>query len=142
MLDEKKIRLMTKMAHYESDQGKEDLKISRYYRSDYIGIGLLKNLLVISIGYMLLWGLIVAYNLDFLLDNLHKINFSIVIFEVAFGYVAIVLIYSIITYLIKFSRYKKAKKSVQGYYDSLGELMQFYGGNNQKNELPKAAGGK
>lgn len=142
MLDAEKIRLMTKLAHYENEQGKEDLKISRYYRSDFIGIALLKNLLVISIGYILLWGLIIAYNLDFLLDNLHKINFSFVIFEVALGYVAIILIYSIIVYLIKYARYKKAKKSVQEYYDRLDELTQLYGETNQKIELPKMMGGK
>ena len=142
MLDEEKIRLMTKLAHYESEQGKEELKISRYYRSDYIGIGLLKNLLLISLGYILLWGLIVAYNLDFLLDNLHKLNFSFVIFEIAIGYVAIVLIYSIITYVKRFSQYRKAKKSVQEYYSKLTELMQLYGESDRKAEHPKMMGGQ
>ena len=37
MLDEKKIRLMTDLARYENQHGKEELKISRYYRSDYLG---------------------------------------------------------------------------------------------------------
>ena len=142
MLDEKKIRLMTKLAHYESEEGKEELKISRYYRSDYIGIGLLKNLLLISLGYILLWGLIVAYNLDFLLDNLHKLDFSFIIFEVVIGYVVVVLFYSVITYVMKFSQYRKAKRSVQEYYAKLNELMQLYGEDNHKSELPKMMGGQ
>ena len=31
MLDEQKIKLMTKLAFYEETQGKEDFKISEYY---------------------------------------------------------------------------------------------------------------
>ena len=42
MLDEKKIRLMTELAKYEKKHGKEDLRISRYYRSDYLGLALLR----------------------------------------------------------------------------------------------------
>ena len=141
MLDAEKIRLMTELAHYENEHGKEELKISRYYRSDYIGIGLLKNLLVISLGYILLWGLVVAYNLDFLLDNLHKLNFSLIILEIAIGYIVIVLVYSIITYVMRFSRYLKAKKSVQEYYTKLNELMQLYGESNPSPKLPKMLGG-
>ena len=40
MLKEEKIRLMTKLARYESGEGKEELRIARYYRSDYIGLAL------------------------------------------------------------------------------------------------------
>ena len=127
MLDTEKIKLMTELAHYEGEQGKEDLKISRHYRSDYIGIGLLQNAILITIGYILLWVMIVAYNLDFLLDNLHKINYSFVIFEVGLGYVTLLAVYSVITYIIKFLRYRKAKKSVESYDEKLDQLMKIYG---------------
>ena len=35
MLDERKVKLMTRMALYEEQQGREDLKVSAYYRKDY-----------------------------------------------------------------------------------------------------------
>ena len=34
MLDERKVKLMTKLALYEETHGKEDFKISSYYRKD------------------------------------------------------------------------------------------------------------
>ena len=43
MLKEEKIRLMTKLARYESGEGKEELRIARYYRSDYIGLALFRK---------------------------------------------------------------------------------------------------
>lgn len=35
MLDERKVKLMTQLALYDQTQGKEDFKISEYYRKDY-----------------------------------------------------------------------------------------------------------
>ena len=36
MIDEQKVKLMTKLALYEHTQGKEDFKVSEYYRKDYV----------------------------------------------------------------------------------------------------------
>ena len=38
MLDEKKVKLMTRLAFYEQTQGKEDFKVSAYYRKDYASL--------------------------------------------------------------------------------------------------------
>ena len=43
MLNEQKIKKMNKLAAYEAGEGKEHLAISNYYRSDYIGLALIKN---------------------------------------------------------------------------------------------------
>ena len=40
MLDEKRVKLMTKLALYEETQGKDDFKVSEYYRKDYVGMHL------------------------------------------------------------------------------------------------------
>ena len=54
MLNEEKIKKMRKLAAYESGAGKEDLSISNYYRSDYIGLALIKNFFFTTIAYGLL----------------------------------------------------------------------------------------
>ena len=43
MLNNQKIKKMHKLALYESGEGKRHLAISNYYRSDYIGLALIKN---------------------------------------------------------------------------------------------------
>ena len=53
MLDEKRIRQMTKLAFFEKKEEKNALRIGRYFRSDYIGKELLKNFFLASIGYIL-----------------------------------------------------------------------------------------
>ena len=44
MLDERKVKLMTQLALYDQTQGKEDFKISEYYRKDYAGVHILYRL--------------------------------------------------------------------------------------------------
>ena len=43
MLNEERIRLMTRMAAYEEHEGKKDIAISEYFRGDYISFQLLKS---------------------------------------------------------------------------------------------------
>ena len=43
MLNEEKIKIMNKLAMYEQGEGKKYLPVSKYYRSDYIGLALIKN---------------------------------------------------------------------------------------------------
>ena len=45
MLNEEKIILMTQMASYEENEGKKNMAIGRYFRSDYIAIQVLKSVL-------------------------------------------------------------------------------------------------
>ena len=51
MLNEEKIKIMNKLAMYEQGEGKKYLPVSRYYRSDYIGLAMIKNFFLVTIGY-------------------------------------------------------------------------------------------
>lgn len=142
MLNESKIRLMANLARYEGGKGKEDLKISKYYRKDYVGIGLFKNLILITVGYFLLWVMVVAYNLDYIMDNLPKMNIPVVIFEFVLGYIIVLICYSIITYRKCSARYGKAKMNVQAYAAELEELSKTYGKGDQKKKKKELLGGE
>ena len=43
MVNEEKVRLMTRLAMYEQSTGKEDLEKGRYFKSDYVKYNCLKN---------------------------------------------------------------------------------------------------
>lgn len=126
MLDEKKIRLMTDLARYENQHGKEELKISRYYRSDYLGLALFKNFFLASIAYLVILGLIGSYFLDYFLDNIHRMNILLVGVAVIGGYIITLTIYSVVTYAIYSLRYSRAQRSVRGYEERLEELEEYY----------------
>lgn len=126
MLNEERIRLMTKLARYEQKEGRRNLKISRYYRRDYLGIKLLKNFFTVTIGYCLMLALICGYYVEYLLDNIHKMDLKPLITEVIIGYLLVMVFYMVITYMVYSVKWVQAKKSVKGYYAKLSELSVLY----------------
>ena len=126
MLKEEKIRLMTKLARYESGEGKEELRIARYYRSDYIGLALIKNFFLITIAYILILAIGVGYFAEELLDNVNKMNLVGIGVGLIVVYLILLVLYSLVIYAIYSVKYSQAKKSVKKYYVQLGKIAQMY----------------
>lgn len=126
MVNEEKVRIMTKLAAYEKGEGKDYLPISKYYRTDYIGLALIKNFFLISIAYVALAGLVSLYFLDELLENIHKMNLVRLGVKVVVGYVLLLVAYSVIVYVVQTVKYSRAKKSIKNYYMQLGRLTKIY----------------
>ena len=61
MLDKRKIRLMIKMASYEKQGAEEDLKISSYYKKDYVSMNVWATAIWFTIGYAIVAALIALH---------------------------------------------------------------------------------
>ena len=70
MLDERKVKLMTRLALYEQTQGREDFKISEYYRKDYAGMHILFSFFWVTIGYVCVVALAVLAGLQELMAKM------------------------------------------------------------------------
>jgi len=66
MLNEDKIRLMTKAASFEAGEGKEALSMNRYFRSDYISLQLIFAWISYTVSFALCMGLWGFYNMKYL----------------------------------------------------------------------------
>ena len=75
MLNESKVKLMTRMAMYESKQGEEDFKISSYYKKDYRSFHTIATIIWVTVGYAVAVGIGVIAFLDELMGNFFPINF-------------------------------------------------------------------
>ena len=53
MIDENKLKIMTRMAMYEKNQGEEDIAVSTYYKKDYLSLKVLVSLIWVTFGYMI-----------------------------------------------------------------------------------------
>ena len=126
MLNEKRIRLMTKLAKYESGEGKEELRIARYYRSDYIGLAMFRNFFLASIAYLVILLLVGAYFAEFLAESLHTLNIAWIGILIVGGYLVTIGVYSVVTYTIHSIRYGRAKKGAAAYERKLRELEALY----------------
>lgn len=135
MINEEKVKVMNKLAMYEKGEGRKYLPVSKYYRSDYIGLALIKNFFLVTIGYVLVLVGVGAYFSEYLLNNIHKMNLIALGTSVLAGYVIALGVFSVLTYIQYSVKYYRAKKSVKGYYAELSKLGRIY-----EREEKKAAG--
>ncbi len=126
MLSEERVILMTRMASYEQGEGRQNVKIGNYFRSDYIALQTLKaiicGILVFGIGL----GLYVLCHFEELMENLYKMDLLAFAREILQYFVALVGGYAVFVYLVCTWRYAAAKKSLKCYYHNLKKLNSLY----------------
>ena len=57
MLNEERIKLMTKMAAYEANEGKRNVAVSSYFRGDYIGLQVIKSIISATIAFLIVFAM-------------------------------------------------------------------------------------
>ena len=137
MINEEKVKIMDRLAVYEKQEGRKYLPVSKYYRSDYIGLALIKNFFLVTIGYGLILAVIAAYNLEYV----HKMDLISLGVVVLGGYIGILVLYSVLTYIQYTVKYHKAKKSVKQYYTQLTKLEKIYTREEKKFAGREMSGG-
>ncbi|MDO4519421.1 MAG: hypothetical protein Q4B47_03880 [Eubacteriales bacterium] len=140
MINEEKIKVMTDLAMYEKTQGDKYFPISKYFRSDYLGLALIKNFFLVTIGYALVVALVGAYFSTYILDNVHRMNLINLGLYILIGYGIVFVVYTLITYITYSVKYYKAKKSVKSYFGELNKLTKMYE-KEEKRMSSRSAGG-
>ena len=126
MLNEERIILMTKLASYEAGEGKKNTAIGKYFRSDYIGVQVIKSILSATIAFAIGFGLYILYDFETLMMDIYKMDLFVFAKNVLMIYFAVVAVYAVLTYVIYTYRYSKAKKSLKNYYGNLKRLSALY----------------
>ena len=117
MLDERKVKLMTKLALYEETYGKEDFKISSYYRKDYASLHVI---------YVCLVGVLLLAGVENIMGNLSNGLIIFLFLIILAGYVGVVIVYCGIASHIYNEKHKKARKRVKRYNHNLIQLLKMY----------------
>lgn len=126
MLDEERIRLMTRMASYEENEGKKTIPIASYFRGDYISFNVVKAAISATIAFVLVAAAYIYYNMESFITDMYKLDFVSVGRQVLTAYLITVGLYCVAAYVLYSWRYDKAKKSLQGYYQALKKLSGEY----------------
>ena len=126
MINEEKVKIMDRLALYEKQEGGKYLPVSKYYRSDYIGLALFRNFFLASIGYLVILLLVGAYFAEFLADHLHTLNVTWIGMMIVGGYLVTISVYSVVTYTLHTIRYGRAQKGAAAYERRLRELEALY----------------
>lgn len=127
MLDKKKIRLMARMAAYDKKNARQDLKISSYYKKDYVSLNTLISILWITVGYIIAAMLYVLCNVEFLIENL-TITKLLLMGAIAVGiYLILLIIYCVCASGFYSAKHHKAKMRAKRYYRDLARLSKVGG---------------
>lgn len=122
MINENKVRLMTKLTVYEEKKGKKMLIAGEYFQGDYVGKQLLASLILGTISFALVGALVAAYNLEALMERMLTLDFGELIVKVVVSYVAFIVLYLIITAIVSICTYKDAQKALRAYEKGLKHL--------------------
>lgn len=122
MLDKKRIRLMSKTAMYEKHHIREDMKISSYYKKDYSSMNTVLTLLWVTVGYLIVAGVIVFLNMDSLLENLTVQKLVFIVGIAVASYLILLIVYGISAASHYKKRHTRAKQRVKKYYRDLNRL--------------------
>ncbi len=126
MLNDRKIRLMTKLALYERKEGKEDIKLSKYYRTDYVRLQVLKTVVAVTFSYILILLLIAIYKLAYLIDQAVVLD-DAGIGKMILGIYIVVLTVFVLAVLVGYSiKYRKSRKKLSKYFRMLKRLKHIY----------------
>ncbi len=126
MLNTNKVRLMTKLALYETKEGKEDISLSKYYKTDYVRYQVIKSIISATFGYALILLLIFIYKSEYLIQNAVTLNYKLIGTYILGIYIIVVAIYglgSIVGYSLK---YDLSRKKLSRYYKLLKRLNKIY----------------
>ena len=125
-MDEKRLSRMIHLAMYEQYDGQEDLQISRHFRGFYIAVGLLKNVVLMTIAYVILLGIYVVYNFQTLAVDFSVLNLQPLMISIFVLYLVVIGVFSVLVFVIRRLRYEKAARRIHQYHKKLNELSEFY----------------
>lgn len=126
MLNEEKIRLMTKLALYEQKDGKKDLPLSKYYRTDYLALKMINSTIAMSLGYIILLAAIVLVNIEKLLSDLVNMDLFSIGRNILIVYAVLFVVNMTATYFIESYRFKRSRGSLNRYNGDLKDLYMIY----------------
>jgi hypothetical protein len=126
MLNEDRVILMTRMAAYEAGEGKKHINVVRFFKGDYIAVGILKAIICGSLSYALILGLYVYYNFETFMGSMYDMDILQFARDIMIKYAWFVGIYVLITYIVCTIRYNISRRSLKKYFRNLKVLKRMY----------------
>ena len=130
MVNEERIKLMTRMASYEKDGHKKNKAIISFFKSDYISMQMLKSVISTTIAFAIMFGLYVLYDFEVFMKEIYKMDMFEFAKNVIVIYGIFLAIILLITYIISLYQYNRALQDTKLYYANLKKLSRVYGEDN------------
>lgn len=122
LIDEEKIKLMSKLAIYEKNYGNIDGKINGYFKSDYVYIQNWWTRLSVTIAGFFIIGLILFYKIFVEKVDIFSINYKVYGIWLGSIIVVLLIVYSMLSSYVHEKRYKASEERIRKYLQMLRQL--------------------
>jgi len=126
MLNKDRVMLMTRMASYEAGEGKKHMNVVRFFKGDYIAVGILKALICATLSFAMILGLYIYYSFDVFMENMYDMDILAFVRDILIKYAWFAGIYVLITYIVCTIRYNISRRKLKRYFKNLKVLKQMY----------------
>ncbi len=110
---------MTRLASYEANEARKNTSVAKHFRSDYVGLEVIKAIICATVAYMIVFGAYIYYDFEAFMINIYKIDLWEFGTQALKYYVIFTVIYCLLVYLYFTVKYKRAKKSLRRYFNTL-----------------------
>lgn len=122
MLDQEKVKLMTKLALYEKNSGKEDLKKMEFFKSDYISFNNFKMQSSVTLALVIVFGIEFSKIIIDNIANITEFNFIALGVKYLTIWVGFMVVYTIISTINNRIEYSRSKARIDEYEKMLKNL--------------------
>ena len=126
MVDNEKVRIMTRIAIYEKNSEHEGLALAKYFREDYIKYNLLKTLVTSTLCFWLFVLASVFVNFEKYLSEFGSANYFKLVSKLMMNYCIFLLVFELVAFAAYSYRYYKAKPGLVEYNGNLRRLIEYY----------------
>ena len=117
---------MTRLAIYEKGEGKEDLKLNKYFRRDYLRARMLGSFVAVTVGFVFTVGLVILYNMDFFVSNAVNIDYMLLMKQLVAVYVMLLVIGVMASLVFGMLHYNHSRNKLGKYFRMLRRLRSIY----------------
>ena len=135
MLNEERVKHMVKLADYEMKGGSEEIKISSYFKKDYISMNTMWSIIWMTIAYALsIWGVWLSVR-DLITVELTQIQVMSIFILIAGIYLVLFVLYMVISRRIYKKKHARAYFRVKKFKEDLAVLERMYEKEEQDAEV-------
>lgn len=127
MLNEEKVKNMTRAAVYEAGPEKKNIEIGSYYRTDYLGLQMLKSGIAYTLAFGILFGLWAMGRMsEVMLLFSRAESMKGMIKVLIFLFVSGLVFYECVVYAYYSNRYDRSRKSLKKYHTYIKQIHNYY----------------
>lgn len=132
VLNENKVKMMTKMAIYEKNEGKNMIRNARYYKGDYVALAALKSTIATTFAFIIIVIMIAICNTETILRQINSMDYVTLGKRIAVYYIIALIIYAVISGMYSAYQYDKSRSGIKKYFMRLNKLERFYNGQRKR----------